>query len=145
MKVRDFISEQDQRKVVRTIEEAELETSGEIRVHLESACSGDPVNRAGEVFRSIGMDKTALRNGVLIYVAVNSHTFAIVGDAGIDEKVPDGFWDGISARMAADFRQGRFTEGICTAVRSAGLSLKQYFPYQSDDVNEQSDEISFGE
>lgn len=145
MKIKEFISAEEQKRIVQAIEAAELDTSGEIRVHLESKCAGDPVGRAVYIFKYIKMYETARRNGVLIYVAVNSRKFAIIGDTGINEKVPDDFWDSIKNQMGSDFSHGRFAEGICTAIRSVGRSLKEYFPYKSDDINEQSNEISFGE
>lgn len=139
-----FISKEEQGKIVGAIVEAELNTSGEIRVHIESRCGGNPVERAVYIFNYLKMYKTGERNGVLIYVAYKSRKFAIIGDTGINEKVPAGFWDKIRERMGDSFSKGAFTEGICNAVREAGESLKAYFPYKSDDVNEQPDEISFG-
>ena len=90
------------------------------------------------------MHKTERRNGVLIYLACNSKVFAIVGDKGINDIVPDNFWDDISLLMGREFREGRLTEGLSQAVRMVGEKLKEFFPYQKDDVNEQPDEISFG-
>ena len=89
------------------------------------------------------MHKTAQRNGVLIYVALLDHKSAILGDAGINAKVPADFWDSIMKNMVAKFKEGKITEGICEAVVTAGEQLKAYFPYQADDVNELPDEISF--
>ena len=91
------------------------------------------------------MYKTQARNGVLIYVAVESRKFAIIGDAGINNAVPENFWNSIKEKMAHAFSQGDYVQGISEAIREAGLSLKKYFPYQSDDINEQPDEISFGQ
>lgn len=139
-----FLSPEQQRSIVAAIQEAELNTSGEIRVHIESKCSGDPVQRAVAVFHQLKMDRTALRNGVLIYVAFQSHKLAIIGDQGIDQVVPDGFWDIVKDRLVAGFVSGAYAEGMVEAIRQAGIQLKQYFPYQTDDINEQSDEISFG-
>ena len=96
------------------------------------------------LFNYLKMYKTEARNGVLIYVAVKSHKFAIIGDVGINSSVPKDFWNKIKERMASDFSDGRFSEGLETAILTAGESLKKFFPYKSDDINEQSDEISFG-
>lgn len=145
MKVKDFISKEGQQKIVQAIKEAELDTSGEIRVHIESKCPADPVQRAVYIFNYLKMYNTQARNGVLVYVAVESRKFAIIGDAGINRVVPDDFWDGIKERMGAAFSAGDYTGGLYTAIREAGESLKKYFPYQTDDINEQPDEISFGE
>ena len=145
MKVKDFIGKDGQQQIVQAIKDAELDTSGEIRVHLESKCTGDPLQRAVYIFNYLKMYNTQSRNGVLVYVAVESRKFAIIGDVGINNVVPDNFWDGIKQRMGEAFSAGKYVEGLACAIREAGESLKKYFPYQTDDVNEQPDEISFGE
>lgn len=139
-----FLTADQQQTVVDAVRLAEKDTSGEIRIHIDSRCNGNPVERAEEVFGKLGMHKTERRNGVLIYLACNSKVFAIVGDKGINDIVPDDFWNDISAMMGQEFREGRFTEGLAQAVRMVGEKLKEFFPYQQDDVNEQPDEISFG-
>lgn len=145
MKVKEFIGKQGKLQIEQAIKEAELDTSGEIRVHIESKCTSDPLQRAVYIFNYLKMFNTQARNGVLIYVAVESRKFAIIGDAGINKVVPDNFWNSIKEKMGAEFSQGRYVEGIFQAIREAGESLKHYFPYKSDDVNEQPDEVSFGE
>ena len=145
MKVREFIGEDGKALIEQAIKEAELDTSGEIRVHLESKCPSDPLQRAVYIFNYLKMYNTQARNGVLVYVAVESRKFAIIGDAGINNVVPDDFWDNIKERMRSSFAQGNYVEGLVVAIKETGASLKKYFPYQSDDVNEQPDEISFGE
>ncbi len=145
MKVKEFIGEGGKALIEQAIKEAELDTSGEIRVHLESKCPSDPLQRAVYIFNYLKMSNTQARNGVLVYVAVESRKFAIIGDAGINNVVPDNFWDDIKDKMRASFSQGHYVEGLVIAIKETGASLKKYFPYQSDDVNEQPDEISFGE
>ena len=145
MKVKEFIGAKGEQQIVQAIKEAELNTSGEIRVHIESKCASDPLQRAVYIFNYLKMYNTQARNGVLIYVAVESRKLAIIGDAGINNVVPDNFWENIKQRMGAAFSQGDFIGGLSGAIRESGESLKKYFPYQSDDVNEQPDEISFGE
>ncbi len=145
MKVKDFIGDKGKALIEQAIKEAELNTSGEIRVHLESKCSGDPLQRAVYIFNYLKMYRTQARNGVLVYVAVGSRKFAIIGDAGINAVVPDNFWDGIKEQMQVNFAAGNYVDGLVQAIRESGVSLKRYFPYQSDDINEQPDEISFGE
>jgi uncharacterized membrane protein len=145
MKVKDFIGDKGKALIEQAIKEAELNTSGEIRVHLESKCSGDPLQRAVYIFNYLKMYRTSARNGVLVYVAVGSRKFAIIGDAGINAVVPDNFWDGIKEQMQQNFAAGNYVDGLVQAIRESGVSLKRYFPYQSDDINEQPDEISFGE
>ena len=139
-----FLTADQQQTVVDAVRLAEKDTSGEIRIHIDSRCTGNPVERAEEVFWKLGMHRTERRNGVLIYLACNSKVFAIVGDKGINDIVPDNFWDDISLLMGREFREGRFTEGLSQAVRMVGEKLKEFFPYQQNDVNEQPDEISFG-
>lgn len=145
MKVKEFIGNHGKLQIERAIKEAELNTSGEIRVHIESKCSQDSLQRAVYIFNYLKMFNTQARNGVLIYVAVESRKFAIIGDAGINKVVPDNFWNSIKENMGAAFSQGKYIDGLVEAIREAGVSLKRYFPYQSDDINEQPDEISFGE
>ncbi|MBE6247588.1 MAG: TPM domain-containing protein [Bacteroidales bacterium] len=145
MKVKEFIGREGKLQIEQAIKEAELYTSGEIRVHIESKCTSDPLQRAVYIFNYLKMYNTQARNGVLIYVAVESRKFAIIGDAGINKAVPDNFWDSIKEGMGAAFSQGKYVEGLANAIKVAGESLKQYFPYRNDDINEQPDEISFGE
>ena len=145
MKPQDFLDRKGQEMIVSAIKEAEKNTSGEIRVHIGDTCDGDVYRKAVDVFYRLGMEKTAGRNGVLIYVACNSKVFAIVGDKGINDAVPENFWNDITDRIHERFAKGEFAEGIAEAVRTAGLKLKTFFPYTEDDVNEQSDEISYNE
>ena len=140
-----FLTADQQMTVVNAVRLAEKGTSGEIRIHINGRCNGDPVKRAEDVFRKLGMHRTELRNGVLIYLACNSKVFAIVGDKGINDIVPEGFWTDITEMMGNEFRNGRFAEGLEKAAVMVGEKLKEYFPYQTDDVNEQPDDISFGD
>lgn len=144
MKPERFLTAAQQETVVEAVRLAEKGTSGEIRIHIEGKCSGSPMERAEKVFALLGMDKTELRNGVLIYLACESRVFAIVGDKGINEAVPENFWKDVIAAMSEEFREGRFAEGLAKGALMAGDKLKAFFPYQEDDVNEQPDDISFG-
>lgn len=143
MTLEDFISKDDQRRVTDAIAAAEKLTSGEIRVHVTPKCGRDVFGSAVDVFRKLGMEKTARRNGVLIFVAFKSHKFAIVGDVGIDSRVPDGFWDTESATLAAHLKSGETVEGLCEVIDHAGRRLSEYFPAEADDENELSNEISY--
>ena len=136
-------TQQQKDAMVAAIKQAEKDTSGEIRVHIENHSKIDVLDRAADVFARLNMHKTAQRNGVLIYVALLDHKSAILGDARINAKVPSDFWDSIMKNMIGKFKEGKITEGICEAVITAGEQLKAYFPYQADDVNELPDEISF--
>ena len=143
-KARNFFSADEKEMILTSIKNAELDTSGEIRVHIEDECDEDVLDRASFIFNKLKMDKTALHNGVLFYLAIESHKFAILGDKGINAEVPEDFWNKIKDNMAGYFKQGEFATGLSIGIEEAGKSLKAHFPYKSDDVNELPDEISFG-
>lgn len=144
MSAQDFFSEEQKKQITDAIAEAEQNTSGEIRLHVEGSCKIDVLDRAAYIFKQLEMHETAQRNGVLFYLAVNDRKFAIIGDAGINKVVPENFWDHIKETMLGFFREGKFAEGVSTGILMAGEQLKAHFPYQTNDVNELSDEISFG-
>ncbi len=141
---KQFLTEQEQRQIVDAIVTAEKGTSAEIRVHIDAVCKGDAIQAALVEFRNLKMDRTAEHNGVLVYVAHESKKCAIIGDSGINNKVEDHFWNDCYELMVTHFKKEEFAEGIAAAILKAGEKLKQFFPYQEDDVNELSDEISFG-
>ena len=143
-KVEDFLTKEEEQAIVEAIRMAEKETSGEIRVHLEKTTSKVPYDRALEVFNELGMDATELKNGVLIYLAVEDHQFVICGDKGINELVPADFWDCTKDVMAAEFKTGNFKQGLIDGITRAGEQLQKYFPYHEDDSDELSNEISKG-
>lgn len=145
MNIKKFFSPEQKEKIIKAIREAEQQTSGEIRVHLEHHCKIHPLDRAGQVFRMLKMHQTQLRNGVLIYLAVDDKRFAIFGDEGINEAVPENFWEDIKEEMRGYFTNGDFTGGICLAIKKTGDKLKEFFPYHDDDVNELPDDISTGD
>jgi uncharacterized membrane protein len=145
MSIKNFFSEIEKEQIVQAIKAAEFNTSGEVRIHLESKCSEDPFIHGTKVFNQLEMYKTELRNGVLFYMAVKDKKFAIIGDEGIDKVVPDDFWDCTRDVMLELFKKGEFAKGLIQGIQRAGEKLKEFFPYQSDDINELSDEISFGE
>ena len=144
MGVHKYFTEQDKLQITNAIRVAETNTSGEIRVHLENKCIGEVLDRAAYLFEKLEMHKTELRNGVLFYVAIEDHKFAIIGDAGINQKVPDDFWESTKELIIAKLKEGKIAEGLASGIVKAGEQLKAHFPYQDDDVNELSDEISFG-
>jgi len=145
MKASSFFTKEQQVNILDAIKEAEKETSGEIRVHIETRLSGDVLDRASWIFKKIGMDRTKERNGVLFYLAIKNRKFAIIGDTGINARVPEGFWDKIKNVMESDFREKRFSDGLAKGILMAGDQLKEHFPHLADDVNELPDEISFGD
>ncbi len=142
IKPKDFLSAEEKLKVENAIKQAELNTSGEIRVHLAKNCKKDVLDCAADTFAMLKMHKTKLRNGVLFYLSVNDRKFAVLGDAGINSKVPDNFWDEIKSTVLSHFKKEEYAIGLEKGILMAGEQLKKYFPYQSDDVNELSDEIS---
>lgn len=145
MKVADYFSDQEKGCITEAIKNAELNTSGEIRVHIESRCKENVMDHAAWVFDMLEMHKTKERNGVLFYLAVKDRKFAIIGDAGINGKVQGDFWNDIKDAMLAHFRDGDFALGLAEGINIAGKKLSEQFPYMDDDVNELSDDISFGE
>jgi uncharacterized membrane protein len=144
MNASSFFTAEEQSKLLASISEAEKETSGEIRIHVDTTCREDVLDRAAWIFRKLGMKKTAERNGVLFYLAVKDRKYAILGDAGINSKVPEGFWDSISEILARNFKEGKFTDGLSEGILLAGKQLKKHFPFKKGDVNELPDELSFG-
>ena len=144
MKAKDLFSEEAHQQIVKAIEAAELNTSGEIRVHIENKCKIEVLDRAAYIFKYLEMHKTALRNGVLFYLSVSDKKFAVIGDAGINAKVPADFWNNVKDLVISNFKQEKFTEGLSEGILLAGLQLKEHFPYQSNDKNELNNEISFG-
>ena len=143
MSVENFFSTEQKKQITDAIAKAELNTSGEIRLHVEGRCKIDVLDRAAYVFEKLEMHKTEQRNGVLFYLAVYDRKFAILGDVGINQVVPADFWDSIKETMLGFFKDGKFADGLSTGILMAGEQLKANFPYQDDDVNELSDEISF--
>jgi uncharacterized membrane protein len=139
-----FFTKEEQDRIMNAILNAELDTSGEIRVHIESVFKDDVMDRATFIFKKLKMHRTELRNGVLFYLAVKSRKFAIVGDVGINKEVPKDFWNDIKEKMAEYFKENKFTEGLVFGISETGAHLKKHFPYHLDDINELSDDISFG-
>lgn len=139
-----FLTKEDENEIVEAIRLAEKNTSGEIRVHIEQTTSKVPFDRALEVFYELKMNETQLQNGVLIYLAIADKQFVICGDKGINEVVATDFWDSTKEIMAAQFKQGHFKQGLIDGIAKAGEQLKTYFPWQNDDTNELSNEISKG-
>ena len=145
MNPKEFLGKENEQLVIKAIEKAEHQTSGEIRVHIESKCKGEVLDRAAWLFKKLKMHETKDRNGVLIYLSINDRKFAIIGDAGINKVVPEGFWNDIKEMMIGHFSKGEFAIGLINGIEKTGEHLKQYFPWQENDVNELSDEISYGE
>ncbi len=143
---KDFFSEEEKKLIVAAIGEAEKQTSGEVRVYVESRCRFvDPIDRAAEVFSILKMDRTAAHNAVLIYLAVKDRQLAVFGDQGIHEKVGEEFWQKEVKHMLTRFQQDHYAEAVVKVVTDIGAALKQHFPYdRQTDINELPDDIVFG-
>ena len=138
-----FFNKEEEARIVAAIREAELASSGEIRVHVEVGAKQPALQVAQRIFGELKMHETQDRNGVLILLAVDRREFAILGDEGINKVVPEDFWDTERDLMSTHFRKGDFATGIELAIQQIGVKLRKFFPYQTDDVNELPDEISY--
>jgi uncharacterized membrane protein len=145
-KKKDFFTEEEQQQLVDAIQKAELQTSGEVRIFVESKCRYvDALDRTKEIFFKLKMNETAERNGTLIYVAVKDKQAAVLGDEGIHQKVGQKYWEDVVNKMLMQFRNQKLADGICQGIHDLGEALKFYFPYNSStDKNELPDEIVFG-
>ncbi len=137
-----FLTVSQEQQVIDAIRIAEKQTSGEIRVHLEEYDQANVYERAQEVFHLLKMDNTKLENGVILYVAVNLKQFVVYGDAGIDQLVEADFWNSTRDVIQDQFKQQHFAEGLVKGIAQIGEVLKKHFPWDVDDANELSDEIS---
>ena len=138
-----LLNEDEQQQIRDAIAKAEKNTSGEIRICVEKTCKDEVLDRAAKYFYQLDMDKTKLRNGVLIYLATVDRKFAIIGDAGINKMVPVDFWDTTKNEMLEQFKQGNLIEGIVIGITRAGEKLGTFFPCATDDVNEISNDVAF--
>ncbi len=138
-----FFSTKEKEYIVKSIKEAESQTSGEIRVHIAKRVNGQLMHAASRTFERIGMTLTKHRNGVLIYFAIKNRQFAILGDSGIHGKMGDECWKEISAKMESHFRNDDFAGGIEYGIGRIAAALKEHFPHKPGDLNELPDDISF--
>lgn len=144
MNIEKYFSPENKLQIANAIRVAEMNTSGEIRLHIEKYCKGDVLDQTTYVFEKLEMHKTQLRNGVLFYLAVEDHKFAILGDAGINQKVSKDFWEKTKELVLSKFKEGNITEGLTNGILMAGEQLKEHFPYLTEDKNELTNDISFG-
>jgi len=138
------LSKKEEKKIIKAIQEAERNTSGEIRVHIDAEPSENHLDMAVSVFQSLKMNETRHRNGVLFHVSPKDHNFTVIGDIGIDAVTPDDFWDEIKQKVIKKFKKEKYAKGLVKGIEMAGVALQKYFPYQNDDKNELPDEISWG-
>lgn len=131
--------------ISKAILKAESQTSGEVRVHVDKKCSGDPQKEAISHFNRLKMYKTKNRNGILIYIAYEDRKLAIIGDKNINEKVPDNYWENTKDKLIDSFKKEEYVDGLVQAISDIGEKLKLYFPYYKDDMNELVNDLSQGE
>ena len=143
-KVKYFFTEEEKDDIILAIQNSEVDSSGEIRVHIDNTCEGEVMDCAYKIFNKLGMQNTKLRNGVLFYLAIHNRKFAVIADDGISDIVPDDFWEKIKQILLNNFREEKFADGLCEAIIETGEQLKNYFPCQPNDINELPDKISFG-
>ncbi len=143
----EFFSADEKKKIVEAIQEAELTTSGEVRVFIESRCRFvDPLDRAAELFWQLKMDYTQDHNAVLVYVAVRDHQFAVLADQGIHQKVGNEFWNKEVQAMKRHFKENHYADAVIQVVKDVGIALQHHFPFNRDtDKNELPDDIIFGD
>ncbi len=140
--IENFLSENEEEQIVKAIQQAEELTSGEIRVHINRYSKKDPIEHAQEVFHSLKMNETKDQNGVLFHVSIENKVFSVIGDVGIDKKVPLHFWNDIRNEITSYFKEEHYAKGLIKGIQMAGESLQHFFPNQADDTNELPDEIS---
>ena len=145
-KKKKFFSQEENDKIVRSIQDAEKQTSGEIRIFVENRCKYvEPLDRAAEIFAKLQMEKTELRNGVLFYIAIKDKQLAIFADSGIHAATGDKHWKEVVQQILSVFSKESVVGGIITTITKIGDALKTHFPYDKDiDKNELPDEIIFG-
>jgi len=142
---KEWFNPEETSLIEKAVRDAEQQTSGEIRVYIESKCAYlNAVDRAVELFEELGMTQTAERNGVLVYLAMKDHQLAVIGDKGIHEKVGLTFWNDEVQKMIAEFRSNHIAEGLVHLTFDVGQALKQHFPYTGQDKNELPDQMLFG-
>ncbi len=146
MKFTNFLTPEDEKEVSLAIAAAERNTSGEIRVHIDKNCKGDPLDRAKSLFQKLDMHQTQFRNGVLIYISIDDHKLAIFGDEGIYSTLDADFWQYEIDILTEHFGKGHYLDGLVEVVSQIGKKLKENFPFeQKGDLNELDNEISYGE
>jgi uncharacterized membrane protein len=142
----DFFSAEEKEVLLEAIRQAELRTSGEVRLFVENHCRFiDPLDRAAEIFTALEMQRTTLRNAVLVYVALKDRQMALLGDEGIHQQVGNAFWQSEVQAMLQQVQQGKLAQGLTNVITDIGEALHRYFPYdQATDKNELPDDIVFG-
>jgi uncharacterized membrane protein len=141
MKAREFLKQLNHDDIVEAIRQAELKTSGELRVFISRKNVDEPVAAAKQEFEKLGMQNTRERNGVMIFLAPLTHQFAIIGDEAVNSRCGQDFWTALAAEMTEFFRKSEFSRGIIHGITKAGDLLAQHFPRSPDDRNELPNQV----
>lgn len=144
LSISELFDDDSRKRIEDAIREAELGTSGEIRVHGEDECSEDPLDHAAFIFQELNMHRTVLRNGVLVYIAIKNHKLAIIGDVGINSITGPDFWKEVNDLMIEYFKKDQIIEGMLKGIERIGQKLKEYFPIEAKDKNELPNQVTFG-
>ncbi|MGS0747127.1 TPM domain-containing protein [Halpernia sp. GG3] len=139
----EFLSSKDMTSLVEAIKTAEHESTGEIRVHIDSTTESKNAKVAYEIFKSLNMENTVHRNAVLFHVNFEQKYLTIIGDTGIHRVVKQSFWDHLHDDITTEFSKNNFSGGLKSAILKTGIELKKYFPVIGKNENELSDEITF--
>ena len=139
----NYLSNTEMASLVEAIKQAENQSTGEIRVHIDSTSVDNNAKVAFDVFKKLGMDQTKERNAVLFHVNFEQHYLTIIGDAGIHQKVHQNFWDQLHDQITAEFAKGNYHDGLRNAILKTGFELKKHFPVSGENHNELSNEITF--
>ncbi len=142
---KSIFSDADLKSIEAEIKSFENKTSGELIVQFNTNSFGQPYKKAKRIFEKHKMHRTKERNAVLFVLFLKEQKFAVYGDKGINERVPEGFWNGITEAMSLKFSQKEFVSGLIEGIRRAGEKLSEYFPVQEDDINELPDTLLFDE
>ena len=130
--------------LVEAIKQAENQSTGEIRVHIDSTSVDNNAKVAFDVFKKLGMDQTKERNAVLFHVNFEKKYLTIIGDKGIHEKVHQKFWNDLHDKITQAFSEGKYYQGLHDAILETGMELKNFFPIKDgENPNELSNEITF--
>src|SRR6186713_47953 len=112
-KKKEFFSAEEKERIVTAIRSMEQQTSGEIRIFVESKNPFvNPIDRAAELFFKLKMEKTDHRNGVLLYIATKHHELALFGDEGIYKATGAEYWDNAVKNMISKFNGDDICEGM---------------------------------
>lgn len=125
---------------------AERRHAGQVRFAVEAALDLPLLlrgvsarERAIDAFSALRVWDTEQNNGVLIYLLLADHDVEIVADRGVAARVAPADWENICHAMEADFRAGRFEQGVLQGIEAVGELLARHFPRNGPGRNELTD------